>query len=81
MAGHTGCERRLKESACGYSLWQRADGRAAVLVILALLVHWIGINTIERYRDDLFSTCKLTWFWSSLRCWPRWPWASPPALP
>lgn len=28
-------------------------GWAAVLVILALLVHWIGIDTIARYRDDL----------------------------
>lgn len=28
-------------------------GWAAVLVILALLVHWIGIDTITRYRDDL----------------------------
>ena len=28
-------------------------GWAAVLVILALLIHWIGIDTIARYRDDL----------------------------
>ena len=28
-------------------------GWAAVLVILALLVHWIGLDTIARYRDDL----------------------------
>ena len=28
-------------------------GWAAVLVILAPLVHWIGIDTIARYRDDL----------------------------
>ncbi|MBP2270922.1 ABC-type proline/glycine betaine transport system permease subunit [Pseudomonas sp. BP6] len=28
-------------------------GWAAVLVILGLLVHWIGIDTIARYRDDL----------------------------
>jgi osmoprotectant transport system permease protein len=25
----------------------------AVVVALALLIHWIGINTIEHYRDDL----------------------------
>ena len=28
-------------------------GCATVLVILALLIHWIGIDTITRYRDDL----------------------------
>jgi hypothetical protein len=28
-------------------------GCATVLVILALLIHWIGIDTIARYRDDL----------------------------
>ena len=28
-------------------------GGAVVIALLALLVHWIGINTIEHYRDDL----------------------------
>ena len=28
-------------------------GGAVVVALLALLVHWIGINTIELYRDDL----------------------------
>lgn len=28
-------------------------GCATVLVILALLIHWIGTDTIARYRDDL----------------------------
>ena len=28
-------------------------GGAVVVALLALLVHWIGINTIEQYRDDL----------------------------
>ena len=28
-------------------------GGATVLALLALLIHWIGISTIERYRDDL----------------------------
>src|SRR5450830_1681169 len=28
-------------------------GGAVVVALLALLIHWIGINTIELYRDDL----------------------------
>ena len=28
-------------------------GGAVVVALLALLVHWIGIDTIEHYRDDL----------------------------
>ena len=28
-------------------------GAAVVVALLALLVHWIGIDTIARYRDDL----------------------------
>lgn len=28
-------------------------GGAVVIALLALLVHWIGISTIEHYRDDL----------------------------
>ncbi len=28
-------------------------GGALVIALLALLIHWIGINTIEHYRDDL----------------------------
>ena len=28
-------------------------GGAVVVALLALLIHWIGINTIEHYRDDL----------------------------
>ncbi|MFJ2332653.1 ABC transporter permease [Pseudomonas helleri] len=28
-------------------------GCAAVVAVLALLVHWIGISTIEHYQDDL----------------------------
>ncbi len=28
-------------------------GCAAVVVILALLIHWIGISTIQQYREDL----------------------------
>ena len=28
-------------------------GGVVVVALLALLVHWIGINTIELYRDDL----------------------------
>ena len=28
-------------------------GAVVVVALLALLVHWIGINTIELYRDDL----------------------------
>jgi osmoprotectant transport system permease protein len=56
-------------------------GWAAVLVILALLVHWIGIDTIERYRDDLvfYLQAHLILVLASMR--RRWPWASPPALP
>jgi ABC-type proline/glycine betaine transport system permease subunit len=28
-------------------------GGAVVVALLALLIHWIGIDTIQRYRDDL----------------------------
>lgn len=28
-------------------------GGAVVVALLALLIHWIGINTIDLYRDDL----------------------------
>jgi osmoprotectant transport system permease protein len=28
-------------------------GGAVIVVVLALLVHWIGISTIEHYREDL----------------------------
>ena len=28
-------------------------GGAVVVALLALLVHWIGIDTIQHYRDDL----------------------------
>jgi len=34
-------------------------GGAVVIALLALLVHWIGINTIEHYRDDLLFYRKL----------------------
>ena len=43
-------------------------GWAAVLVILALLVHWIGIDTFARYREDLWFYLQAHRCW----CWLRW---------
>jgi hypothetical protein len=50
----------------------------ALCRLLALLIHWIGINTIEHYRDDLlfYLQAHLILVLASMLAAP---WASPPA--
>ena len=49
------CVRRLKKRSPPVAIryGKGLIGGAVVVALLALLVHWIGINTIEHYRDDL----------------------------
>ena len=51
--GNVAADREKRSPPVAIRYGKGLIGGAVVVALLALLVHWIGINTFELYRDDL----------------------------